>query len=151
MLDRARRADPLDDLEPVTDAIEVGKLIDAVRAGLRRRLGRRYAVDLVNATRQAPEIRLGASPRATLQLRARPPAAAALDGRDYVLPDDVQALVEPVLAHRLMLTRRGPAQPAYDRERADRHPVPDAGTDDVRSLERREAPVILSQRPPQEQ
>ncbi|HLZ37573.1 MAG TPA: MoxR family ATPase [Mycobacteriales bacterium] len=65
---------------------------------------RRYAVDLVTATRHAPELRLGASPRATLQLVRAARAAAALDGRDYVLPDDVQALAAPVLAHRLLPT-----------------------------------------------
>jgi MoxR-like ATPase len=61
----------------------------------------RYAVNLVAATRTHPGLRLGASPRATLHLVRACRAYAALDGRDYVIPDDVQILTEPVLAHRL--------------------------------------------------
>src|SRR5205085_1331606 len=63
-----------------------------------------YVVALATATREAPELRLGASPRATLQLLRAARAQAALDGRDYVLPDDVQTLAGPVLAHRLLPT-----------------------------------------------
>jgi MoxR-like ATPase len=63
-----------------------------------------YAVDLAEATRRAPEIRLGASPRATLQLLRASKAWAALDGREYVIPDDLQYLLTRVLAHRLLLT-----------------------------------------------
>ena len=65
---------------------------------------RRYAVDLVTATRDNRDLRLGASPRATLHLLRAGRRAAALDGRDFVLPDDVQALAVPVLAHRLLLS-----------------------------------------------
>jgi MoxR-like ATPase len=65
---------------------------------------KQYAVDLVTATRHAPELRLGASPRATLQLLRTARAVAALDGREFVLPDDLQALAGPVLAHRLLLS-----------------------------------------------
>ena len=63
-----------------------------------------YAVDLAEATRSAPDVRLGASPRATLQLLRAAKAWAALDGRDYVLPDDLQFMLLPVLAHRMLLT-----------------------------------------------
>ena len=65
---------------------------------------KQYAVDLVTATREAPDLRLGASPRATLQLLRTARAVAALEGRDYVLPDDLQALAVPVLAHRIIPT-----------------------------------------------
>jgi MoxR-like ATPase len=61
-------------------------------------------VALVEATRRSPDLRLGASPRAGLQLLRTARAAAALAGRDHVLPDDVQAVAVPVLAHRLLLT-----------------------------------------------
>jgi MoxR-like ATPase len=61
-------------------------------------------INLANATRTSPELRLGASPRATLHLLRISRAWAALDGRDYVIPDDVQALAAPVLAHRLLPT-----------------------------------------------
>src|SRR5208337_4516869 len=63
-----------------------------------------YIINLVNATRTSPELRLGASPRAALHLLRASRAWAALDGRDYVIPDDVQRLARPVLAHRLLPT-----------------------------------------------
>jgi MoxR-like ATPase len=65
---------------------------------------RRYVVSLVEATRRSPDLRLGASPRAGLQLLKAARAAAAIAGRDHVLPDDVQAMAGPVLAHRLLLS-----------------------------------------------
>jgi MoxR-like ATPase len=91
---------------------------------------RRYAVDLVAATRTHPDLRLGASPRATLHLLRAAKAAAALAGREYALPDDVQALAAPVLAHRLLPT----AQAQLNRRTAEqvvleilqRTPVPAA-------------------------
>ena len=61
-------------------------------------------MDLVGSTRAIPEVRLGCSPRAVLHLGRAAKAAAALDGRDYVVPDDIQRLAAPVLAHRLLLT-----------------------------------------------
>ena len=104
MLDVHGGADPLTDLEPVTDALEIRKLIDLVRGVHVADAVRHYVVDLVGATRRAQELRLGASPRATLQLVRASRALAAMDGRDYVLPDDVQQLAGPVLSHRLLLT-----------------------------------------------
>ncbi|MFE1357971.1 MULTISPECIES: AAA family ATPase [Streptomyces] len=95
---------PLDGLQPVATAEDVVKLIEAVREIHVSDAVRRYAVDLVVATRTHPELRLGASPRATLQLLRAAKASAALGGRGYVLPDDVQALAGPVLAHRLLPT-----------------------------------------------
>ena len=94
----------LDDLEPVADALEVRKLIDVVRGVHVSAEVKRYVVDLVGATRNSPELRLGASPRASLQLLRTARAAAGLDGRDYVLPDDVQGLASAVLAHRILPT-----------------------------------------------
>jgi len=102
MLDNHSGDSPLDDLEPVTDGLYVAKLIDAVRTVHISDDVRRYAVDLVTATRSTPELRLGASPRATLHLMRTARAKAALAGRDFVLPDDLQELAVPVLAHRLL-------------------------------------------------
>src|SRR5690606_16288076 len=62
----------------------------------------RYAVAIAQSTRLDPELRLGASPRATLQLVRAAKSRAALDGRDFVLPDDIDALAVPVLAHRVI-------------------------------------------------
>jgi MoxR-like ATPase len=95
---------PLDTLEPAADANDIVKLTEAVREVHVSPGVARYAVDLVNATRTSPELRLGASPRATLHLIRAARAAAALDNRGYVLPDDIQALAVPVLAHRLLPT-----------------------------------------------
>ncbi|EST34479.1 ATPase [Streptomycetaceae bacterium MP113-05] len=104
MLDVHGAASPLTDLRPVAHVDDVVKLIEAVRGVHVADPVRRYAVDLVAATRSHPELRLGGSPRATLQLLRASKASAALSARDYVLPDDVQELAVPVLAHRLLPT-----------------------------------------------
>ena len=104
MLDTHGGTSPLDDLEPVADAREVTKLIETVRSVYVSEAVRAYAVDLVTATRTSGDLRLGASPRATLHLTRAARAHAALDTRDYVLPDDIQQLAVPVLAHRLLAT-----------------------------------------------
>lgn len=104
MLDVHGGISPLGDLQPVAHAHDIAKLIDAVRTVHVADSVRRYAVDLVTSTRQHPELRLGASPRATLHLLRAAKAAAALAGREFTLPDDVQALAVHVLAHRLLPT-----------------------------------------------
>jgi MoxR-like ATPase len=96
--------DPLNSLRAVADASTVRRLIATVRDVHAADAVQQYAIALVTATREAPEIRLGASPRSTLQLLRTAKAVAALDGRDYVLPDDLQALAVPVLAHRIIPT-----------------------------------------------
>jgi len=65
---------------------------------------RRYAVSLVRATRDHPDLQVGASPRSVEHLGDAARALALLDGRDFVLPDDLKALAQPVLAHRLVLS-----------------------------------------------
>jgi MoxR-like ATPase len=92
MLDTHGSTSPLDQLSPVAQASDVQDLV------------KDYIISLANATRTSPELRLGASPRATLHLLRASRAWAALDGRDYVIPDDVQRLARPVLAHRLLPT-----------------------------------------------
>lgn len=104
MLSEQDHVDPLDDLKPVSDAAEIGDAIAAARRVHVADAVKGYVVDLANATRTSPEIALGASPRAVLQLIRAAKAWAAIDGRDFVVPDDVQHLVTPVLAHRLILT-----------------------------------------------
>jgi MoxR-like ATPase len=104
MIDSHGSGNPLDDLEPVSDDLEIAKCVSAVRNVHLSDSVRRYAVDLVTATRRHPDLRLGASPRATLHLLRAGRAAAALDAREYVLPDDLQALAAPVLSHRLLLS-----------------------------------------------
>ncbi len=115
------------------DGCGIASLIDVVRTVHVADDVRRYIVDLVTATRRHPELRLGASPRAGLQLLRTARAAAALEGRSYVLPDDVQALAGAVLSHRLLLTVRKPQlnrrQP-YEivNELVARLPLPGPGT-----------------------
>jgi MoxR-like ATPase len=104
MLSEHSALDPLESLRPVSDATEIRSLISTVRDVYVSEAIKAYAVDLAEATRRAPEIRLGASPRATLQLVRAAKAWAALDGREYVIPDDLQCLLIPVVAHRLLLT-----------------------------------------------
>ena len=102
MLDSHSAANPLDDLEPVTDAAEIAKLVDIVRSVYVADAVKRYAIDITAGTRHSPDLRLGASPRATLHLIRAARAHAALEGRDYVIPDDLQLLATSVLAHRLI-------------------------------------------------
>jgi len=102
MLDAHGSSSPLDVLEPVAQAEDIRELIAAVRTVHVAEPLKQYVIRLVAATRSSPELRLGASPRATLHLLRAGRARAALDGRDFVIPDDMQALALPVLAHRLL-------------------------------------------------
>jgi MoxR-like ATPase len=102
MLDAHGSSSPLDRLEPVAQAEDIMDLIAAVRTVHVAEPLKQYVIRLVAATRASPELRLGASPRATLHLLRAGRARAALDRRDFVIPDDMQALALPVLAHRLL-------------------------------------------------
>ena len=102
LLDHAER-DRVLDLEPVTDVAEVLAAQGAAAAVHGSEALRRYVVSILEATRADPRVDLGASPRAGLMLFRAAKAMAALDGRDHALPDDVQALADSVLAHRLLL------------------------------------------------
>jgi MoxR-like ATPase len=97
------RDDRVGSLRPVTDAAAVSAAAVAVRNVYVAESVERYIVALCRATREHPEVELGASPRAALALLRATRAAAALGGRDYVIPDDVKALALHVLPHRLIL------------------------------------------------
>ncbi|MCL2595123.1 MAG: MoxR family ATPase [Promicromonosporaceae bacterium] len=103
MLDRQEAISPLAHLSPVTDAATITRLSAAVRQIHAAPAVKQYVLNLVTATRSHPSLRLGGSPRASLQLLKAAKASAAMAGRNYVLPDDVQALAVPVIAHRLIL------------------------------------------------
>jgi MoxR-like ATPase len=105
MLERFRSGDPLAEVRAVAVADALPEARAAVRAVHVAGDVANYIVAIAQATRESPLIKLGASPRASLYLQRAAQAAAALSGRDYVIPDDVQDLIAPVLAHRLMLAR----------------------------------------------
>ncbi|WP_454085811.1 AAA family ATPase [Georgenia sp. Marseille-Q6866] len=104
MIGAHSRTDPLAALQPVTDALTVARLVAVVRTLYASPAVLQYVVDLATASRRHPRLRLGISPRAALHLVRAARAHAALDGRTYVLPDDVQVLAVPVLAHRVILS-----------------------------------------------
>ena len=102
LADHAAR-DRVLDLEPVADVAALQAAQEAVAAVHGSEELRRYVVRLCETTRADSRVVLGASPRAGLQLFRAAKARAALQGRDHVLPDDVQALAPSVLEHRLLL------------------------------------------------
>ena len=104
MLSSHGSSSPLDAVKPVATAADVRRLVATARSVWVSDAVKQYVVDLAAATRASSDLRLGASPRATLHLLRAARAQAALEGRDHVLPDDVQSLAAAVLAHRLLLT-----------------------------------------------
>ena len=104
IMDSQQLQHPFDTLEPVANAEEVVQLQQEARQIYVDPLVKQYIVSLVNTTRNHTSIALGASPRASLALQRTAQAMALLRQRDYVLPDDVKELAEPVISHRLILT-----------------------------------------------
>jgi len=95
-------AHPIDSIKSVVELEELQKMQEAVRRVYVSPAVKRYIVELTRATRENPDVYLGASPRGSLGLFRTGQARAAMQGRDYVLPDDVKALAENVLAHRIV-------------------------------------------------
>jgi MoxR-like ATPase len=104
MLRRFRNNAPLASVQAVTNLDELQTLIDGVRTVHLGVAVENYLLDLIRGTRNHDTIEVGASPRAALALARAAQARAVMDGRSYVLPDDIRELAIPVLAHRLMLT-----------------------------------------------
>ncbi len=104
MMDVQRDHHPIEDLEQVVTQEDLSRAQALVREVYVDDLVKQYIVDLVTATREHADVYLGASPRGTLFLFKGARALAAMEGRDYVLPDDVKALAVPVLAHRIIVT-----------------------------------------------
>jgi MoxR-like ATPase len=103
MLAAHETGDRVLDLEPVVDTADVLRLQEAAGRVRAAPALRDYIVALVGHTRADPRVELGASPRAGVMLLRAAKARALLEGRDHALPDDVQALAQPVLAHRIVL------------------------------------------------
>jgi len=91
------------DLDSVASLHEVQEMVDIARGVSVSSSVKNYIVDLVEGTRQHPDVMLGASPRSALFLQRIARSRAAAKGRDYVMPDDIKALASPVLEHRLAL------------------------------------------------
>lgn len=94
---------PLDDLKPcatLADVLALKRAVEGVRISNELK---RYAVDLVAATRTASGVQLGASARASIALMKAAQAEALFDGADFVAPEQIQMLAVPVIAHRLVL------------------------------------------------
>ena len=104
MLTRQANHHPIHDLDQVVSLEELLAAQSAIREVYVDDLVKAYIVDLVTMTRDHPDIYLGASPRGSLALFLASRAWAALEGRDYVLPDDIKRLAEPTLAHRLIVS-----------------------------------------------
>ncbi|MEZ4639367.1 MAG: MoxR family ATPase [Caldilineaceae bacterium] len=104
MLLRYERQDPLVDLQPVADAADIVDLQGRVRAIHVNEDVRNYALAVVRATREHPSVALGVSPRGTLALYRAGQAYAALHGRDFVIPSDIQRLAPPILTHRIHIS-----------------------------------------------
>jgi MoxR-like ATPase len=128
MLLRFERSDPLDELESVIGPAEILIMQAQVRTIRVEESVRRYLVNVCRATRSHEDILLGASPRATMALYRTCQARAAIQGRAFVLPDDIKQLAPPVLTHRLVVnpqTRlRGRLSEDVVREVVNAVPVP---------------------------
>ena len=119
---------PLDTLEPVTSAEELLGVVEEARRIFVEESLNRYVVALLRHTRGDPRLYLGASPRSGIALLRVAKARALLDERDYVTPDDVKAVAEAVLSHRLILApeARAAGLTGVDlvREAVEKTPVP---------------------------
>ncbi|MDO8691577.1 MAG: MoxR family ATPase [Dehalococcoidia bacterium] len=104
ILERQQRRHPVDTLDQVVDSSEILAAQEAIKEVRVDPLIVRYIVSLVGATRTHPEVYLGSSPRGSLSLVRASQGLALLRGRDFVLPDDVKELAEPVLAHRIIIS-----------------------------------------------
>jgi MoxR-like ATPase len=106
MLDSRDLSSPLAQIDAVVTVDQLRGMMTAARGVYASGAVKEYAVAVVRATRDDRDLRLGASPRATLQLIRAAKAQAALHGREYVLPDDIDTLAVAVLGHRLVPTTR---------------------------------------------
>ena len=104
ILDTHASGGTLSEVHPVATADQIQSLVDAVKAIHVAPALKHYLVDLADATRRHPNVALGMSPRATLALQRAARARAAAAGRTYIIPDDIKALADPVLSHRLVLS-----------------------------------------------
>ncbi len=132
IMDSQMISQPINDLDAIATPADIVALQVAVRAVYIDALVKQYIVALSNATRVHVDIALGVSPRASLSLMRGSQARALMDGRDYVVPDDVKSIAAPVMSHRLILTPAARMREATGDilvgEILDATPVPGAGS-----------------------
>jgi MoxR-like ATPase len=104
VLERQQLRHPIESLAPVIKVAELLAAMETIKKIYVSSLVKHYIVDLMNRTRQNNDVYLGASPRGSLGLFRTGQARAALNGRDFVLPDDIKALAVSVLAHRIIVS-----------------------------------------------
>jgi MoxR-like ATPase len=104
VLERQQLRHPIDDLTSIIELAELQEVQEAIKRTFVAPGVKRYMVELTRQTREHSDIYLGASPRGSLGLFRAGQARASMQGRDYVLPDDVKALAVPVLAHRMVVS-----------------------------------------------
>lgn len=104
LLERTRLGHPLDSLVPVTDGATIVRMQATIREVFVHEKVRDYLLRIIHRTRDSSHLTLGASPRAAMALFRMAQASAALDGRGYVIPDDIKSLAHPVLQHRLIVS-----------------------------------------------
>ncbi len=130
IIERQRYVHPIEELKHVVDAADVLTLQEAVKEVYVDDLVKQYIVALVGATRNHPSAFLGSSPRGSLALFRTAQARALLEGRDFVMPDDVKALAAPALAHRCLISAHdhspGQDSRAFIAEVLETVPVPGA-------------------------
>jgi MoxR-like ATPase len=103
MLTRLQKGHPIDELQPVVTADHILACQEAVREVHVDDKLKKYVLEIVHASREHEDILLGGSPRASIALFRCAQALAAIQGREFVIPDDVKRMAQPVLAHRLIL------------------------------------------------
>lgn len=103
MLQRLQMGHPIDEIGPVVSAADIIACQEAVREIHVDDKVRRYVLEIIQGTREHADVMLGGSPRASIALFRTAQAVAAMAGRDFVIPDDIKRMVQPVLGHRLIL------------------------------------------------
>ena len=138
IMDGREAADPIDLLSASctgADIIALQQYADSIYID---ELIKQYIVEISNATRSHPDTTLGVSPRASINLMKGAKAYAMLNGRDYVIPDDVKAIAVPVMSHRVLLSpsarMRGINQSDIVNEAMEQSPVPGAGGGSITSM-----------------
>jgi MoxR-like ATPase len=103
MLTRLQKGHPIDDLQPVVTAAEVIACQDAIREIHVDEKIKRYILDIVHGSREHEDVMLGGSPRASIALFRTAQSLAAIQGRNFAIPDDIKRMATPIMAHRMIL------------------------------------------------